>query len=123
MKITSIQSLDSKDHCLKIQLDGLKKKDGLVTLTEESVVSYCREEGADGLCTGRFKADLVVDQLDELSFNQVLRCGTLRFQVTSRQKRCHPGCALDPTACQLIGRIFFLKVLEEGTVCVGDSLE
>ena len=110
-------------HCLEIQLAGLKKRDGLVTLTEESVVSYCQREGVGGLCTGRFKADLVVDQLDELSYNQVLRCGTLRLQVMTRQKRCHPGCALDPTCCKLIGRIFFLKVLAEGKVCVGDSLE
>ena len=123
MKITKIQHVNLVGYCQKIHLEGLRKGDGMVTLTEQAVVSYCLNEGKDGLCTQRFRADLVVDKLDPLRTDQLLSIGQAQFIVTSRQKRCHPGCVLKPSSCQLIGHVFFLKVVTEGRICIGDDVK
>ena len=122
MKITKIQQVHLKGHCQKVELEGLRKGDGIVTLTEEAVVNYCLNEGQGGLCTQRFKADLVVDKLDQLRTDQLLSIGQAQFKVTNRRKRCHSGCVLEPSCCQLIGHVFFLEVVAEGRVCIGNEV-
>lgn len=122
MKITGFKE-GTGSSCLDISRSGSKKDDGIVTLTEDAVVTYCLGEGREGLCTRRFRADLVADSLDPLSPDQIVRCGTAEFLVTGRRKHCHPGCALDPADCLLMGRVYFLKVITPGRVCLGDVIE
>lgn len=90
-----------------------------MTVTDEAAISFCREQ--EGLCTARFTADLVLDELPDLTPGEKLRLGSSQLLLTARRKGCHPGCGLDPALCRINGRLLFFKVIGPGRTCVGDT--
>lgn len=125
MKITRIASgfAASDESELKeifLSADGLR--DGQVSLTDEAVVRFCKSTDPPGLCTSKFRADLIVDELVLLPSESLAACGEVQFRVEARRKHCYPGCSLHPAECRLNGRVLYLKVLKEGLIHIGDEI-
>ena len=127
MKLTRLSWDEPFPACRELTLpeappEGGSAGDGLVLVADEATRDWCLGAGRSGLCTRRFRADLVVDHLEIPEPGTGCRCGDAFFSVIARHKRCHPGCALDPRDCRLTGRVLFLKLVAAGQVCAGDEL-
>lgn len=101
---------------------GLSGKDDLVSVISKATLAYCRKEGREGLCTSKFRADLIVDELIPMKPGQKILCGTAEFEISSRRKLCHGGCSLEPENCLLNDGVLFLRVSRPGVIKTGDLL-
>lgn len=127
MKLTRVSWEEPFPACreLTLQVDltgGGSSGDGLVLAVDETTRDWCLGGGRSGLCTRRFRADLVLDSFMLPEPGTRFCCGEAVLEMMARYKRCHPGCALDPRDCRLTGRVLFLKIAKSGQVCVGDQL-
>lgn len=84
----------------------------------------CR--GAD-VAPGAFGENLVVDGFDfrALPVGTQLRCGQVLLEMTQIGKECHSHCAIYKRMgdCIMPREGVFAKVLEAGTITVGDEME
>lgn len=98
-----------------------------VSLLANESVNKMRNQGVEGLCTGRFAENLTTEGLNlwEIPVGSVLRIGITEHEITQIGKECHNGCAIK----QLVGECImpkegiFTKVLKGGLVYVGDDIE
>lgn len=109
--------------CAQVTNRGLRNEDDLVTVIDEATWTFINGEGRQGLCTAKFRPDLIVDVLTLPAGDTLVSLGDARFRVSHRSKHCHPGCALDPLDCRLLGRVLFLHVEAPGQICLGDAFE
>lgn len=124
MKLLEIHGPDGPAgrKCAEITSLGLRGKDDLVTVIDRATLAFCLGEGKNGLCTAKFKADLIVDELVIPEVGSHINWGTCEFTGTNRQKHCYPGCGLDPATCRLNGCVLFLKVRRPGRICIGNEV-
>lgn len=98
-----------------------------VSLLANESVNKMRNQGVEGLCTGRFAENLTTEGLNlwEIPVGSTLRIGQTEHEITQIGKECHNGCAIK----QLVGECImpkegiFTKVLKGGLVHVGDDIE
>lgn len=127
MKILEIRQLmtaggPAQHACIKVTELGLRGRDDIVTVIDQATWSFCRGEGREGLCTAKFNADLIVDELIRPQTGSIINAGSCDFLQTGRHKHCYPGCSLDPSSCLLNDMVLFLKVMTPGEICIGDEL-
>lgn len=106
----------------EITATGLRGRDDLVTVIDEATLAYCLGEGKGGLCTAKFNADLIVDELENVPRGAHIILGSALLQNQELRKHCHPGCSLESSRCLLHDRVLFLKVKNPGFIRSGDEL-
>lgn len=113
--------------------DGLvgdyKSKSGdkdrqLAILLESDRKSIDENYSDKGLCTRRFRENILIKGFDlkQLVSHTKLRIGESKIKITSVGKRCFDECELikDEKYCPLKNGTLFGKVIENGTIRVGD---
>jgi len=82
--------------------------------------------GMDGLCTGKFDANLLTEGLSyrTLKVGDTFMAGDVVFEITQKSKRCYDHCSLrqQGTCCPLPANTAFAKVVKGGTVSSGSEL-
>ncbi|MGL5616416.1 MAG: hypothetical protein ACRDD2_09370 [Sarcina sp.] len=95
----------------------------------------------EGLCTKRFKANLVFTEnisltntLNEnfnncsslnyntIKLNSIIKIGTAILKVNPIKKKCFPQCTLNKKDCPLLSNVFFCSVLQEGEISINQKL-
>ena len=138
MQVKSLYIKEEKKGKVKKLSKGFFQKDrGLVgdinSQEGEKQVSIITSEAKDkinsiqGLCTKRFYANIEIDGLDigKLHKGQRLKIGATIQEVTSIGKRCFAECSLYSSGqiCPLPSNVVFTKVIEEGIIETGSTLE
>ena len=97
-----------------------------VSLLSYDRIEAFRAKGAQ-VEDGAFGENLVVEGIDfaALPVGTRFRCGQVLLELTQIGKECHQGCAIAQTMgeCIMPTQGVFARVLEEGTISVGDELE
>lgn len=101
----------------------LNAGDGKQSVSLISAESSARRE-PDGLCSGRFYANIEVEGLLKVSAGERLRIGEAVLTIERIGKKCYPECAvLGRTGpCPLARDSVFARVEKGGRVLVGDSV-
>ena len=96
-----------------------------VSLLAAEKIEAFRAKGAD-VAFGAFGENLVVEGLDlrALGVGTLLRCGEALLELTQIGKECHTDCAIRRQTgdCIMPREGVFARVLEGGTVAVGDEI-
>ena len=96
-----------------------------VSLLSYERIEAFRARGAQ-VTDGAFGENLVVEGIDfsTLPLGTRFRCGTVLLELTQIGKECHQGCAIAQTMgeCIMPTQGVFARVLEGGTLSVGDQL-
>ncbi|MEA4869971.1 Coenzyme PQQ synthesis protein E [bioreactor metagenome] len=104
--------------------DRRSAKDGLVSLLASEAEESAR--GMDGLCTGRFEANLVTHGLDyaALRVGTGLRVGDCELTVTRVGKRCYEACQRikQDETCPLPSNCAFARVVRGGVIHTNDEI-
>jgi len=82
-------------------------------------------EKAGGICTKRFWANIAVSRLPEgAEEGSYLRLGGALCRIDRVGRPCHRLCDTGKAgeACALVREAVFLKIIEGGTLCVGDEI-
>jgi hypothetical protein len=111
-----------------IQDDYHRQKDALITLLPlETWQSISNDQSA--LCIRRFYAHILSSEYtnEDLPVETCMKSINTMFQVVAVGKTCHKddGCKYHYSVegCPLMRKTRFLRILSEGTLSVGDSLE
>lgn len=96
-----------------------------VSLLSAEKIAAFNEKGAD-VAPGAFGENLVVEGFDfrTLPVGTLLRCGDVLLEVTQIGKECHGHCAIfrKMGECIMPREGIFARVLEPGTISVGDEM-
>lgn len=96
-----------------------------VSLLSADKVRQFNEKGA-GVEPGAFGENLVVEGFDfrALPVGTLLRCGPVLLEITQIGKECHSHCEIFKKMgdCIMPREGVFARVLEPGTICVGDEM-
>lgn len=96
-----------------------------VSLLSADKVRQFNEKGA-GVEPGAFGENLVVEGFDfrALPVGALLRCGPVLLEITQIGKECHSHCEIFKKMgdCIMPREGVFARVLEPGTICVGDEM-
>ena len=96
-----------------------------VSLLSADKIAAFREKGAD-VAPGAFGENLVVEGFDfrALPVGTLLRCGTVLLEITQIGKECHNHCEIYKAMgdCIMPREGVFARVLEGGTIAVGDEM-
>lgn len=83
-------------------------------------------QSLDGLCTKKFTGNFITKGMNyqSLKTGQKFEAGTAQIEVIQKGKKCYPECALviAGTPCNLTKGSAFARVIQSGTVKVGDEL-
>ena len=86
-----------------------------------------RESKVQGLCTVKFKANLMVEGINlwEFPVGTKLRIGESLHEISQVGKGCHAGCAVLARGerCILMQQAIFTRVLASGEITIGDRIE
>ncbi len=98
-----------------------------VSLLAEESVQKMREQGVEGLCSGKFAENLTTEGLilHNLPVGTRLKIGSTVHEVTQIGKECHEGCAIKQQVGQCImpREGIFTRVIVTGEIVVGDAIE
>lgn len=96
-----------------------------VSLLSADKVRQFNEKGA-GVRPGAFGENLVVEGFNfrALPVGTLLRCGPVLLEITQIGKECHSHCEIFKKMgdCIMPREGVFARVLEPGTICVGDEM-
>ncbi len=96
-----------------------------VSLLSAEKIAAFNEKGA-GVIPGAFGENLVVEGFDfrMMPVGTLLRCGDVLLEVTQIGKECHSHCAIFQKMgeCIMPREGVFARVLEPGTISVGDEM-
>lgn len=96
-----------------------------VSLLSHDKIEAFRARGAE-VVDGAFGENLVVEGVDfaSLPVGTRFRCGSVLLELTQIGKECHQGCAIFQKMgeCIMPTQGVFSRVLEGGTISVGDEL-
>lgn len=96
-----------------------------VSLLSADKIAAFNELGA-GVTPGAFGENLVVEGIDfrALPVGTLLRCGGVLLEITQIGKECHSRCEIYRKMgdCIMPREGVFARVLEPGTICVGDEM-
>lgn len=97
-----------------------------VSLLANESVNKMREQGVEGLCTGRFAENITTEGivLWQIPVGSKIYIGSTIHEVTQIGKECHQGCAIKQLVgdCVMPREGIFTKVLKGGMVYVGDDI-
>lgn len=98
-----------------------------VSLLANESVDKMRQQGVEGLCTGRFAENITTEGLDlwHLKVGTRLRIGETLQEISQIGKECHTGCAIKQMVgdCVMPREGIFTRVIEGGLVKTGDLIE
>ena len=101
------------------------RNDETFSIISEEALGKMKYIGFTGLCMKKFKADLVVSNLDleNLEIGSVLSIGEARLEMTAK-KHCYPECVLlkTGTKCPLKTGCAFLRAVIPGRVTEGSKI-
>lgn len=96
-----------------------------ISLLSADKIDAFNEKGAE-VASGDFGENLVVDGFDfrTLPVGTLLRCGTALLEITQIGKECHTHCEIYKRMgdCIMPREGVFARVLEYGTIAVGDEM-
>lgn len=96
-----------------------------VSLLSADKIEQFNQKGA-GVGPGAFGENLVVEGFDfrALPVGTLLRCGPVLLEITQIGKECHSHCEIFKKMgdCIMPREGVFARVLEPGTICVGDEM-
>lgn len=96
-----------------------------VSLLSADKIEAFNRQGA-GVIPGAFGENLVVEGFDfrALPVGTLLRCGEVLLEMTQIGKECHSHCEIFKKMgdCIMPREGVFARVLEPGTICVGDEM-
>ncbi|MCI1722014.1 MAG: hypothetical protein LKM41_04155 [Lachnospiraceae bacterium] len=122
--LTAVQKRQGKGKPYE-RAEGLDLSEGsTVTLLEASVRELIREHPSEGLCYGRFDADLIADSGGEgFAVGDRIAIGPVLLKVDSG-KQCYPECEriIQKKACPLRKGACFAVVLKGGRADAGMHL-
>ncbi len=97
-----------------------------VSLLAKESIDKMTAQGVEGLTSGKFAENITTEGLilHALPVGTKLKIGETLHEVTQIGKECHHGCAIKVQVgnCVMPKEGIFTKVLEGGTVNVGDSI-
>lgn len=111
-----------------IKDDYHRHKDALITLLPLETWNSVSND-PDALCVRRFYAHILSSEYknDAFPLDTCIKSENTTLQVVSVGKSCHKddGCKYHHSdeGCPLMRKTRFLRILSEGTLSVGDSLE
>jgi len=136
--VKAVCTSDIKGQKQDVQKAFLKREWGLegdahggtwhrqVSLLSYDKVKAFNDDGA-GVSHGDFGENLVVEGIDfrALPVGTQLKCGDALLEVTQIGKECHTRCGIfyKMGDCIMPREGIFAKVLEEGEVCAGDTMD
>lgn len=128
-----ILRLTRRENGARAETDALwvdlpaSQADGTRQLSLCDGLPVCAPAHADGLCAGKYKADLITEGLraadlsvgDRLIFDHVI------LEITALGKRCFSDCPvrLRGERCGLPGRTAFARTVAPGTLRTGEAGE
>lgn len=114
-----------KDHGLEGDAHAGKWHRQVSLLAQESI-DKMTDRGIEGLCSGKFAENITTTgiALHELPVGSVLKIGETLQEISQIGKECHTGCAvkLQVGQCIMPKEGIFTRVIESGTISVGDSI-
>jgi MOSC domain-containing protein YiiM len=96
-----------------------------ISLLSHDKVQEFRAKGVE-ICDGAFGENLLVQDIDfkNLPVGTILRCNDIILEMTQIGKECHSHCEIYHQVgdCIMPREGVFAKVLQGGTIAVGDDL-
>jgi len=122
----SITAIDCVENVGIIGDGNAKGGDRQVTLMDDSVREWIRQQPTKGLCSSRFKANITIKDLNPLKLYQgaLLKVGNTVLEITFINKKCYgEGCKLysEKQICPIPSGCYFAKVVRGGQVKVADQ--
>ena len=112
------------DEQLGVIGDVKSAKDGSVSLLSGEAEERIRTLG--GLCTAKFAANIVTEELDyaELAAGTVLSIGSAMLEITRVGKPCYEACAIAQSGetCPLPKNCAFARVLRGGEIHIHETI-
>ena len=100
--------------------------DRQISILAEDVNRWMSEQEVQGLCFRRYKANILVDdaEVSQWKSGDHLKVGEAILAVTVMEKECFPECRRHSRGleCRLQGGCCYARVLETGTIMVGDKI-
>jgi MOSC domain-containing protein YiiM len=97
-----------------------------ISLFSEEARQWMAAQTQPGLCFRRFRENITTSgvRMEDLKPGTRLRAGEAVLEIAEESKHCHEECALftGGTLCRLSGQSCFAKVIESGTIRVGDEI-
>ena len=97
-----------------------------IALISLKVKDWMKEQAVKGLCFSRFQENILLNSLEfsELKQGVVLKTEYAKIEVILYTKRCFSECSLvkDALPCELREGIRFAKVIQSGSVHIGDRI-
>lgn len=97
-----------------------------VSLLANESVDKMRNQGVEGLCTGKFAENITTEGINlwKIPVGSKLYIGATVHEVTQIGKECHQGCSIRKLVgdCVMPREGIFTKVLVGGKVYVGDEI-
>ena len=98
-----------------------------VSLLGEESIELMRQQGAEGLCSGKFAENITTEgiTLYELPIGTRLRIGETIHEVTQIGKECHSGCEIQQQigTCIMPTQGIFTRIIKGGTIYPNDEIE
>lgn len=98
-----------------------------VSLLANESVNKMREQGVEGLCTGRFAENITTEGLELWQFKvgTRLKIGETIQEISQIGKECHHGCAIKQMVgeCVMPKEGIFTRVIQGGIIKTGDLIE
>lgn len=98
-----------------------------VSLLANESVNKMRDQGVEGLCTGRFAENITTEGLELWSFKvgTKLKIGETIQEISQIGKECHNGCAIKQMVgeCVMPKEGIFTRVIQGGRIKEGDTIE
>ena len=119
----TVESLVLDEH-LGVIGDHKSAKDGSVSLLSGEAEERIHTLG--GLCTAKFAANIVTEELDyaELAPGMMLTIGSALLEITRVGKPCYEACAIAQSgeSCELPKNCAFARVLRGGEIHTHDTI-
>lgn len=98
-----------------------------VSILSEAIRELVDGGSISGLCTERFYENITIRDFDpgQISIGSRLKIAASLQEVSVIGKGCYEGCQLleDGNHCQLYNSVVFTRILEPGTISIGDEVE
>lgn len=98
-----------------------------ISLLSSEARQWMQAQTEPGLCFARFKENLSHNgiPIERLSVGTRLKAGNAILEISAQSKHCHPECPLfsQGRACRLSTQSLFAKVVQSGSIQVGDKIE
>lgn len=121
-----------EEACLKKDCGLIEDVNGVggdrqVSIATDKVRKYIKKGDSEGICNHRFYENITIEGLDieKLYVGQRIIIGETIQEITSIGKNCFPECNLliSNNPCPLSEEVLFTKVIEGGSIKIGDKVD